>query len=50
MCEKCKELKKELKSLRAFKRKHDEQLMKLIGSPTHKELIGQRTIGYVRNI
>ncbi len=44
------ESRKELKSLREFKRKHDEQLMKVLGSPTHKELVGQRTIGYARSL
>jgi hypothetical protein len=42
-------MKDELTELREFKRKHDEQLMGLIGSTTLRHLEGQRTIGYENN-
>jgi len=48
MCEKCdicSACQNELDELRAFKKKHDEQLMKCFGSVTHKQLMGEVVLG-----
>jgi len=49
MCKNCKKLNDELTELREFKRKHDEQLMALVGSTTLRHLEGKRTLGYQNN-
>ena len=50
MCQNCQKMKKELAELREFKRKHDQDLKKLVGSSfTWNELQGKVTLGCIRN-
>ena len=43
-------IKEDLNELQEFKKRHDEQLSRLLGSPSHNLVSRQRTIGYQDNL